>query len=343
MGVNVAFQNESLFHGPMVFGATPPVAGDIVKTREELSGEMIFGGQPIYTPPNTGGRGYRLPQFGQTHQGREGAAGSFSGDLTDMQARDFMLALWQGNITDNTTYYSVGMSIDPDPETYMYLAGLLRRVSDQFTGWEANACVPTTFKINVPSSEGNTEGSRMTWDADVIGRNGVRLVAVPSQLDYASNTVDNQVPYLGHDALWTIDGTARNTLSGNIMFTSGWKLSPESNADGTAFSPRIIGGAWTYEGEVVVWLASGEAADDLRAAFEANTHTDIKLTLDATTHYYDLPCVVKDPGKPTEVAGGYALTCKFFGVISDDGTTKIPDIRVPKVAGGTSESQYYVA
>jgi len=341
MGVRVPFQLEGAFHGPMsAYAGTSPAAANVIKLREDTGRECIFGGQKISSPAGVGGMGLRLPQSYQYRQGRQGAAGKLSFELTPLALRDFMLLLWQGNITDNTTHYSIGLDTDPTPDNYAEIQGLFDRTAGEFVGWQAQSCVPTALRLTIPTSDPDSEGAICTGEMDFIGRNGARLETVPSNLSYATNTVDNSAELFGHDCRWELAGTFRNALSGSLNLTSGYKLSSESASDGSDYSPRIIGSSWGYDGKVTVFMTGDEGDVDLNDAYEANSLTSVRLEFNATTHYYDLPCKITDRGKPSEVAGGIAIEYTFAAATSDDGSTTVPDIAVPKSTGGSTASPY---
>lgn len=335
------WQRKSLWYGEMPsWGGAAPTT-DLLKCRD-TSGAVMRGDKELVRMADNVGHGKPYPQDHCAALGRAFARGNFTLPLTQQVFRDFMILLWQGNITDNATYHTIDEYEEAGIDWTACLYGKIVHGLDSFySGWEAESCFPTSIAITIPQSSGE---SPAICEAAIsfLGRSCERQTTDQTYALIAGgeNVAD---PFLGHLVQMAYGatnyglGTWWPFLNASITLTNGGVLSPEGDDNG--YSPRAIKGLMGASGSLTVWMEESKWAKELQENREDKTIEYIYFRFNADHNDIRIPVVITNVGEPTDVMGATAFSFDFE-LMGDSGGTKTPRANVLADAGNSDDSPW---
>ncbi len=286
------------------------------------------------------GRGLPYDVTEDMHLGRGGVTGyTTEFDLTATIWRDIMLLLYQGTITDNTTYYTIapytanGPTVSLFGSLFQYAYGGAD-TNPQFGGYNVESAVPVSATLTIPMSEPDSEGSICTMSVDWIGRSAERITTI----SIPTPTEDNSAKILGHEPTFTFGAQAYNILEMSVTFTNNATLSGEGSSDG--YAPRVIRGKMGWSGNVKCFVedATASLSEALATGFRTKAPVAVVGTL-STNNVFRIPIQINDQPQMEDVDGGKAINFGFITAGDADGGAVI-SFDVLKDTGNSDDSPW---
>lgn len=200
-----------------------------------------------------------------------------------------------------------GRHVSPSPAVSATLLAVLKSGGASYYGVSCNV---SQVDVTIPPSEGGATAGKCTLAGTWIGQTGIG--------DQAAQTInatladdDDGAQLLTKDMTFKTNGVGSapaaqtGLVSANLSFTNGYILHPVQGPGGLALGATY--GVADVTGSLVFFDATtGDANSEMRAAYEANTHTMLEFYWGAA-HYLRVPAFI---GKPTrsEIAGAVAWT-----------------------------------
>lgn len=289
-GTKIVSEEVSIWHKIRDEGFMVP---DETKTRETA---IVGDGRPgpdqayVTTGPST------MPAMSTTHPWTEKNGSWLFGSLAN------------GNGLSTDTAF--GRHVTNDPRFHATLLALLKSGGKAYYGVSCNV---SQVDVTIPPSEGGATGGKCTLAGTWIGQTGsgnqtsIAPNATLADDDDGSQLLTKDMTFKTNDVG---SGPAEKVgfISGNLSFVNGYTLNPIASPSGLALGASY--GVSGVTGSLVFSDAtSGDANAEMRAAYDANTHTMLEFYWGAA-HFLRVPAFI---GKPTrsEVAGIVAWTYPF--------------------------------